>query len=84
MHHTRTCDVVVPELKSFKAEFQLPNVNVFVGSFCLKTGIQTIHEIQQICEIYLPKYRNPVQVAYAKSTAVEIRTHIPALLLVTL
>jgi len=57
---------------------------MFVRSVSLKTGIHKIHEIQQICEIYLPKHGNPVQVAYEKSTAVEIRTHIPTLLLVTL
>jgi len=33
------------------AEFQLPKVNMFVRSVRLKTGIQEIQEIQQICEI---------------------------------
>jgi len=27
----------------------------------VKIGIHEIQEIQQICEIYLPKYRNPVK-----------------------
>jgi len=49
---------------SVRAEFQWPNANMFARSVRLKIGIHEIHEIndiQQICEIYLPKYRNPVQ-----------------------
>ena len=42
------------------AEFQLPNVNMFVRSACLKVE-STRSTISKICETYLPKYRNPVR-----------------------
>jgi len=41
---------------TLKTEFQLPNGNMSVRSVRLETGIHkihVIHEIQQICEIYL-------------------------------
>jgi len=56
----------------FKTEFQLPNVN----TFRLKIGIPDFHEIQHICEIHLPKHRNPE--AYVKSTAWKLQIAIHA------
>jgi len=44
-----------------------------VRSFRLKIGIQEINEIQQLCEIHLNKYRNPVQLYKFRCLEVEIR-----------
>ena len=51
------------------AEFQLPNVNVSVSLVRLKIEI---HEIQQICEIDLSKYRNSVRLCEIICLKVEI------------
>ena len=58
---------VILLFSQFKAEFQLPNPNMFVRSVHLKIGIHEIHKIQQMYEIYLPKSTAVVQNALPKS-----------------
>jgi len=57
---TRT-SVMSPPLCSASRSRRNFNWQTFVRSVRLKIGIHEIHEIQQICEIYLSKYRNPEQ-----------------------
>jgi len=49
-----------------------PNTDTSVRSVHLEIGIHEIHEIQYMCEIYLPKCRNPVQLCEIHCLKVEI------------
>jgi len=44
------------------------------SSVCLKIEIHEIHEIHLICEIHIPKYRNPLQLS--KIHCLKVKIHV--------
>jgi len=45
---------------------------MFVRLVCLNIGIHVIHEIQQMCKIYLPKYQNAVPLCEIRCLKVKL------------